>query len=258
VGGPELRVLPTRGRPPTYGSGMSTMPEDARGPAPVPAGYRPGDYVPYKDRDPANPSSVAGQWHDPARVVQDGGGRRLTAEEQYRAIYGADAKMRVAYASWGRRVLAGLLDGVIGTIAGFPAILGYVLLLQQLQWTTDPYGNRVVSETSEVGPEVTWLFILGGVMYVAFFLWNAVFRQGRTGYTLGKTVLGIRLVGATSGEPIGAGMSFVRQLTNYINSFVCYLGWFWPLWDPRNQTLSDKIVGTVVVVQAQDELPPPG
>jgi hypothetical protein len=56
-----------------------------------------------------------------------------------------------------------------------------VLLLQQLEWTTDPYGNRVVSDTSEVGPEVTWLFVLGGALYLAFFVWNAVVRQGRTG-----------------------------------------------------------------------------
>ena len=49
-------------------------------------------------------------------------------------------------------------------------------------------------------------------------------------------------------------MSFVRQLAHYVNSLACYLGWFWPLWDARCQTLSDKIMGTVVVVQAQDEV----
>jgi hypothetical protein len=66
--------------------------------------------------------------------------------------------------------------------------------------------------------------------------------------------MGIRLVGGSTGEPVGAVMSFVRQLAHYVNSLACYLGWFWPLWDARRQTLSDKIMGTVVVVQAQDEV----
>jgi uncharacterized RDD family membrane protein YckC len=51
---------------------------------------------------------------------------------------------------------------------------------------------------------------------------------------------------------MGAGLCFVRQLAHYIDSLVCYLGWLWPLWDDRKQTLADKIMGTVVVVQSPD------
>jgi hypothetical protein len=46
---------------------MSTTRDEG---APVPEGYRPGDYVPYKDRDPSNPSSIAGQWADPVREAR--------------------------------------------------------------------------------------------------------------------------------------------------------------------------------------------
>jgi uncharacterized RDD family membrane protein YckC len=53
---------------------------------------------------------------------------------------------------------------------------------------------------------------------------------------------------------MGVGLCFVRQLAHYIDSLACYLGWLWPLWDPQRQTLADKIMGTVVVVQRQDEL----
>jgi uncharacterized RDD family membrane protein YckC len=81
-----------------------------------------------------------------------------------------------------------------------------------------------------------------------------VIRQGRTGYTLGKTVVGIRLVGATSGQPLGAGMAFLRQLMHFVDSFVCYLGWLWPLWDARRQTFADKIVGSVVLILPQDQV----
>ena len=76
-----------------------------------------------------------------------------------------------------------------------------------------------------------------------------VIRQGRTGYSLGKTVVGIRLVKVSTAQPMGAGLCFVRQIAHYVDSLVCYLGWFWPLWDSRNQTLADKIMNTVVIIQ---------
>ena len=64
--------------------------------------------------------------------------------------------------------------------------------------------------------------------------------------------MGIRLVGVTSGRPIGAGLSFVRQFAHIFDSLVCYLGWLWPLWDSRNQTLADKVMNTVVLIQPAD------
>jgi hypothetical protein len=51
---------------------------------------------------------------------------------------------------------------------------------------------------------------------------------------------------------MGGGMCFFRQLAHYVDSLACYLGWLWPLWDARHQTLADKIMGTVVVIQPAD------
>ena len=44
----------------------------------------------------------------------------------------------------------------------------------------------------------------------------------------------------------------MRLLAHYIDSLICYLGWLWPLWDSRNQTIADKIMGTVVIIQPDD------
>jgi uncharacterized RDD family membrane protein YckC len=232
---------------------MSTTPPDET--APIPPGYRPGDYVPFKDRYPDNPSSVAGQWADPARQIQDGGGRRMTAEEQYRAIYGYDAPTRVVYASWGRRALGYLVDLFLGVVASIPLILGYMMMLPELDLRTDPVtGETVTGPNSDVSAATTGMLVLGAVIAVAFFVWNTLIRQGRTGYSIGKTVVGIRLVRISTGEPMGAGLCFVRQLAHYVDSLVCYLGWFWPLWDAKRQTLADKIMATVVVIQPQDQV----
>jgi len=78
------------------------------------------------------------------------------------------------------------------------------------------------------------------LLVLAFGIYNQVIRQGRTGYTLGKTVVGIRLVRESTGEPAGMLSCFVRQFAHYVDSLICYLGWLWPLWDPKHQTLATR------------------
>jgi hypothetical protein len=42
-------------------------------------------------------------------------------------------------------------------------------------------------------------------------------------------------------------MAFVRDLAHIVDSVICYVGFLFPLWDAKKQTLADKIVKTVVV-----------
>jgi uncharacterized RDD family membrane protein YckC len=231
---------------------MSTTPPE--GGSPIPPGYQAGDYIPFKDRDPSNPSAVAGQWADPARQVQLAGhhaGHKMTAQEQYRAIYGYDAPDRVLYAPWGRRVLGYLVDAFLGVVASIPLYAGYAMLLSETNWITDINGERKL-DSVDASPATIGMLVLGAVITLAFNVYNVIIRQGRTGYSLGKTVVGIRLVKSATGEPMGALLCFVRQLAHYVDSLACYLGWLWPLWDARHQTLADKIMSTVVVIQPAD------
>ena len=39
----------------------------------------------------------------------------------------------------------------------------------------------------------------------------------------------------------------MRQLAHIVDSLICYIGWLFPLWDAKRQTIGDKIMGTVVV-----------
>ena len=229
-------------------------PDQQAGP-PIPPGYKPGDYVPFADRDPSNPSSIAGQWADPARQAQMHGqqaGRALTPQEQYRAIYGYDAPERVEFASWGRRVLGYLVDSFLSAVASIPLFVGYVMFVQdnpdadrrQRRPGRRRHHQRERRHRRDARPRRRHL---PGLLHL-----QHVIRQGRTGYSLGKTAVGIRLVKVSTGQPMGAGLCFVRQLAHYVDSLVCYLGWLWPLWDSRNQTLADKIMNTVVVIQPDE------
>ena len=64
-----------------------------------------------------------------------------------------------------------------------------------------------------------------------------------------------KVVSEKTWQPIGFWLSFVRQLAHYVDQLICYVGYLWPLWDDKRQTLADKIMGTVCVpLNAQ---PPP-
>jgi uncharacterized RDD family membrane protein YckC len=155
-----------------------------------------------------------------------------------------DAFASSGYASWISRVAAYLIDGLLGAVAGLPLWIGYGILVAGSTTTTDANGVRTTHMSAGGGALV--LILIGLVTSAAFWIWNVCIKQGRTGATIGKGVLGIRLVNY-SGQPIGAGLSFVRQLVHFLDSLACYVGWLWPLWDARKQTFADKIMSTVVV-----------
>ncbi|WP_418955358.1 RDD family protein [Streptomyces tritici] len=129
-------------------------------------------------------------------------------------------------AHWGLRVGAYMLDGLI--IAGPMYALGFTEL--------------ALNGSDEPGP----IFAVG-VVYALCMAFFQLYREGRTGQSTGKKVMGISLLRERDGSPLGFGMAFVRKIAHIVDSLACYLGWLWPLWDEKKQTFADKICGTVVV-----------
>ena len=60
-------------------------------------------------------------------------------------------------------------------------------------------------------------------------------------------MLKLRLVSEETGQPIGMLMAFVRDICHIIDSIICFIGYLFPLWDSKRQTIADKIVKTVVI-----------
>jgi uncharacterized RDD family membrane protein YckC len=148
------------------------------------------------------------------------------------------------YAGWFTRVGAYLIDRICGSLAGLPAIVGYVILLTNTTTTTNPDGTTTTDYSGSVGVPL-FLILIGAVTWIAFFVWNICIRQGRTGASIGKSVLAIRLVNSDL-QPIGAGWSFLRYLLHILDG-ICYIGYLWPIWDSRKQTFADKIMNTFVI-----------
>ncbi|ETW22973.1 Pra [Mycobacterium gastri 'Wayne'] len=86
---------------------------------------------------------------------------------------------------------------------------------------------------------------LASLAILAYGVWNYGYRQGTTGSSIGKSVLKFKVVSESTGQPLGFGMSLVRQLAHFVDAIICYIGFLFPLWDAKRQTLADKIMTTV-------------
>ena len=103
-------------------------------------------------------------------------------------------------------------------------------------------GNYISSDGNASG-----ISLLLSLVTIGLWIWNRGFQQGKTGQSVGKKAVGLRLLGANTGQPIGVGKSLLRDITHILDVLPCYLGYLWPLWDQKKQTFADKIVGTYVV-----------
>jgi uncharacterized RDD family membrane protein YckC len=220
-------------------------------------GNPPSDPYGQNPQDPAGPGSspqnpYGESTQDPyAQAPQAGYGQNPYGDQGYGQSH---AGQGANFAPYGKRVGAYVIDALISTLAFIPAIVGIIMFLSSVETTTDPVTGVVTSEpTGGTGPAIA-LIGLGTLLAIAFALWNTIFRQGKTGYSIGKGIMGIKLVKLDTGQPIGAGMAFVRYLVGQlIGSVTCGVGslvdLLWPLWDDKNQTLHDKAVGSVVIDQ---------
>jgi uncharacterized RDD family membrane protein YckC len=59
--------------------------------------------------------------------------------------------------------------------------------------------------------------------------------------------IGLKCINQNTGQTIGPGLGIVRSLAHVIDNIICYVGWLFPLWDQKRQTLADKIMSTVVI-----------
>jgi uncharacterized RDD family membrane protein YckC len=158
----------------------------------------------------------------------------------------SDRRLRQrAYTSWVARVGAFIIDNL-----PFAIIVGSGWLI--LESTVDtacltditPYtvDEICASAYSSVGVTTMWLALLVGSAYL---VWNYGYRQGTTGSSIGKSVIKFKVVSENTGQPVGFGMSVLRQTVHLIDLMICGIGYLFPLWDAKRQTLADKILSTV-------------
>jgi len=149
------------------------------------------------------------------------------------AFYGGASGPR---ASFGRRLVAYILDGIIIDV---PALI-LIAIGGGFDTTTTDTGGVQSSNTA--------LLIIGyATLFLGSILYYAAFEGSRRGQTLGKRALGIRVVDAHTGGPIGFWRALLRAFGRIVSGALCDLGYLWMLWDREKQCWHDKMATDYVV-----------
>jgi uncharacterized RDD family membrane protein YckC len=137
-------------------------------------------------------------------------------------------------ASWGRRLVALLVDG---------AILASIVVVTAVAAGASPteLNDRIRDGDSTL---ILLLFVLPEAIYDTALI-------GSRNQTFGKMALGIKVVDADNRSPIGYGRAFTRWLSTAflwaLFTVPGVLDHLWPLRDRRKQALHDKFARSVVV-----------
>jgi Mce-associated membrane protein len=98
-------------------------------------------------------------------------------------------------------------------------------------------------------PERGWPWWVYTVAAAAVFLLMAVNRwllPAVTGWSLGRALLGIRVVRRRDGAAVGAWRLLARDFAHLLDTATLFIGWLWPLWDSRRRTFADLLLRTEV------------
>lgn len=150
-----------------------------------------------------------------------------------------------AYTSWFTRVLAYFIDFIpVALLIGIGQGIQWVTAVKDCasDSTETSYNVACSVEPTPLGLVASLIFSLAAM---AFGIWNYGFRQGTTGSSIGKSAMKFKVVGEATGQPIGFGKSVLRQLAHIVDAVICNIGYLFPLWDAKRQTIADKLMSTV-------------
>lgn len=122
----------------------------------------------------------------------------------------------ITYAGFWERFAAAFLDGLILMIPN--------LVIQ-----------RLLGEQSSIV-----------INLVIGWLYSALQESGASQATLGKRAMNIKVTGLQE-ERISFGQATGRYFGKFVSTLILFIGYLMMLWDDKNQTLHDKMAGTLVI-----------
>ena len=117
------------------------------------------------------------------------------------------------------------------------------------------FGQRLVAALIDAAMLAAVGFVLSlalksagqGIAQIAGIAYYIYLEGSPSGQTVGKKVMGIRVIRMADGLPIGYGPAAIRYFGRIVSAIPCGLGYWWMLWDKEKQTWHDKFAGSVVV-----------
>lgn len=135
------------------------------------------------------------------------------------------------------RVIAFVIDGVILGIVG--GIAGAIFSIPGGLISGDGSDGTMVMVGS-------LLSLVGSLVQLVIYIGYDIYFWTKSGQTPGKMIMKIKVV-SVEGNLLTMGGAVMRVIGYFVSSFVCMLGYLWPLFDKDQQAWHDKIAKTYVV-----------
>lgn len=133
------------------------------------------------------------------------------------------------------------------------AILDYLILIIPNYLISDIVGGKnIVDEI--INNNVQMSSIVGLLLQTLLsLLYFAFMESSKARATVGKQALNIQVV-TISEEQVSFARAFGRNFGKNLSFLLILLGYFMMLWDHRNQTLHDKMAGTLVINKKPEQV----
>jgi uncharacterized RDD family membrane protein YckC len=128
----------------------------------------------------------------------------------------------------GKRIVSFVIDDVA------VASLFIAIFFEQIALLKDPESVRVFLQLN------LWVLVMLKILYHAFFV-------AYNGMTLGKYLVGLRVVSRESGELLSYSRALLRASVRIPDELFFYVGFLPAFFSPLQQTLHDQVSGCVVV-----------
>ncbi len=132
------------------------------------------------------------------------------------------------------RLVASLIDGFLLFIIQF--VVGMVFM----------FGPAALLKGQNLGLLI-FLPIIWYIPQLVILLYYYGVYQHNTGQTVGKKVMGIKVVDVVTGQTPTVGKFLLRDILGKIISSLVVIGYLWAIWDEKKQAIHDKVAGTVVI-----------
>jgi uncharacterized RDD family membrane protein YckC len=150
------------------------------------------------------------------------------------------------YAGFASRAVAIIIDmAIISVISAI--VIGAMSVFFEL-----PSVQRFIQWIDGLLPGFNRIFVgltsarFAGLFFLLFAYLYFVFFFSTTGQTVGKAIMGLRVV-TTDGKRMGVKRSFIRTLSYTISLAPLGLGFLWVLGEDRRRAWQDKIAHTYVL-----------
>ncbi len=157
--------------------------------------------------------------------------------------------LRVRAATFPRRMAASLVDlGFVSSVSAAVAVLAALALGAHLPSSKELGADYLMAGLLDRNPMVIGAL---GLFFGISGLYQ-IYLSGISGQTLGKRLLGIRVI-SSQGQAPGPLLAGVRFLAMVVSGLLLGLGWLWCIFDRERRALHDHLSKSYVIVDEVGE-----